>query len=214
MEVTNMVAVDSNTIQFRNILALKLLSSAPNKVTIKDLTNQHGQVTNEDLSVIEDMLIAVDLVLDYRVDAVRINGSETNIRRAMRMLLQDFQNESAVKATQLIADYPDLTESNQEVLLSLGRQVQTELPELTEYSLKYLMTELYILLRRYLLGNPATHQMGQIFTTDQLALIQSSDKLFKLSQLLIKKVEEEARTQLNEIEIYYLTLKIWLVVQD
>lgn len=209
-----MTAVDSDTIQFRNILALKLLSSAPNKVAVKKLAGGQKQVTNDDLSVIEDMLTAVDLVLDYSVDAVRINGSETNIRRAMRMLLQDFQTDNTVAANQLIADYPDLTESNRTLLLNLVAQTQTKLPELTNYSLNYLVTELYILLRRYLQGLPATHQLSQIFTSEQLALIQASKKLFELSQALVQQISEAVVTQVNEIEIYYLTLKIWLSVQD
>lgn len=209
-----MTAVDSDTIQFRNILALKLLSSAPNKVAVKKLAGGQKQVTNDDLSVIEDMLTAVDLVLDYSVDAVRINGSETNIRRAMRMLLQDFQTDNTVAANQLIADYPDLTESNRTLLLNLVAQTQTKLPELTNYSLNYLVTELYILLRRYLQGLPSTHQLSQIFTSEQLALIQASKKLFELSQALVQQISEAVVTQVNEIEIYYLTLKIWLSVQD
>ncbi|WP_137598168.1 hypothetical protein [Paucilactobacillus kaifaensis] len=209
-----MVAVDSNIIQFRNLLALKILSSAPNKVVIKSLEVDQKQVTSDDLSVIGDMLIAVDLVLDYSVDAVRINGSETNIRRAMRMLLQDFQASNSSEVSQLVNEYPDLTKANQEMLLRLATQIKNELPELTNYSVSYLLTELYILLRRYSLGAPATHQLGQIFTSEQLALIQSSEKLFVLSQSLIKKISEVIGAPLSEIEIYYLTLKIWLGVQD
>ncbi|KIS03056.1 BglG family transcription antiterminator [Paucilactobacillus wasatchensis] len=210
-----MVSIDSKVIEFRNLIALKLLSHAPEKMLIQTLAdNSARELTSDDLPVIELMLEAFDLILDHSVNAVRINGSETNIRRAMRLILQDFQSKLDVDPDQLIAEYPSLPAPAQAQLLAQVNEIKIAQPQLSNHSLNYLTTELFILYCRYSQGEPSPYQLNQIFTSGQLAMIQGNQPIFTLAQSLVAGVSKAVKTELNEIESYYLMLKIWLSVQN
>ncbi|WP_461239656.1 hypothetical protein [Paucilactobacillus sp. N302-9] len=210
-----MTSIDPNVIKRRNTIALKLLASSDNKVQIKSLEEgQQGNV-DDDLPVIQEMMIAFDLITDYGLGSVRVKGLETDIRRAMRMILQDFIETNQISdIKKLLEEYPLLDSGSQKNILAIIQNILKQHDEINLVSSEFLLTELYILYLRYENGAPKTHQLSQMFTTHQLAMIQSNRSLFDLSKTVIATLGKAVKKDIPEIEIYYFMLKMWLSVQS
>lgn len=207
--MTNM-AVDS--INRENELTLWLLISSPRPVTtswILDYYDIDLNALHQDLSVIGDFTKTFRLTLNPEFDQLSIFGHENDIQQGIMFILMDLYSQTNGQQDHL----PQTPFVKQRVIAKIHDGVKNlaAFSDLNESSQVDITNYLWTLTMRYHYGTVKHAAFQQLFTDKQANMIQEYDKLFNWSKGILHDLAQLYKDfEFPELEVYLLTLRVWL----
>lgn len=188
----------------RNNILLTLLFKSPKKVLIRDLFDEYyisSTVMNNDLVRMADFLMNYQLSLIRKGDRISIEGTEKHIRKAVNHLI----NANKVWEEDFFTQHEKISSYDINFITSLLEFVENELQTGIAYPYNNnIFSHIYILIKRVREGEILEDTWAEMLDPDEEKLIEQYDWLYKVSQMVITKLNRYLNIILPESEIFYL----------